>query len=203
MDVAGSSESHSAPLGPLTAGPNTTPSAAVEADPLARARQTREAEAQALRAEQSEIRQLAKRDREVRAHELAHAAVGGPYASNPVYQYTQGPNGVRYATSGHVKVDVSPIPGDPAATLEKMQTVARAALAPAQPSAADRAIAAQANQQATQARAELAALQAESRAQALEEGAQRSGEGRGDHLSTGARRPPVGSVSGGVIDLLV
>ena len=112
--------------------------------------------AQLLQYEFREVQKLVARDREVRAHEQAHAAVGGAYASHPHYQYVKGPNGVRYATSGHVNIDVSPVPGDPKATLDKMQTVARAAMAPAQPSAQDRAVAAQATQQAAVARAELA-----------------------------------------------
>ena len=106
--------------------------------------------------DQAQIRELSARDREVRAHEQAHASVGGPHAGHPSYSYTRGPNGVRYAQGGQVSIDISPVAGDPQATLEKMQTVARAALAPAQPSAQDRAVAAKANQQAAQARAELA-----------------------------------------------
>ena len=106
--------------------------------------------------QQREIQVLAARDREARAHEQAHAAVGGVYAGHPQYQFTQGPNGVRYAHSGHVKINVAPVADDPQATLEKMQTVARAALAPAEPSAQDRSVAAKANRQAAQARAELA-----------------------------------------------
>ncbi len=112
-------------------------------------------ERQELLSEQQNIRQLAARDMEVRAHEQAHAAVGGAHAGAPNYQFTEGPNGVRYAVSGHVNIDVSAVPGDPNATLQKMQTVARAALAPAQPSSADRAVAAKANAQAAQARVEL------------------------------------------------
>ena len=66
-----------------------------------------------LVAEQRQVRALAARDREVRAHEQAHAAVGGQYAGSPHYDYTRGPNGVSYATSGHVNIDISPVPGDP------------------------------------------------------------------------------------------
>lgn len=111
---------------------------------------------QQLLEQQKHVRQLAARDATVRAHEQAHAAVGGAHASTPHYQFNAGPNGVRYAVSGHVNIDVSAVAGDPAATLEKMRTVARAALAPAQPSAADRAVAAKASAQAAEARAELA-----------------------------------------------
>ena len=110
-----------------------------------------------LARDQQVVRKLAPRDREVRAHEQAHASAGGPHASHPHYQYTQGPNGVRYATSGHVNIDVSEVPGDPEATLAKMQTVIRAALAPAQPSPQDRNVAAKAAASAAEARAELSA----------------------------------------------
>ena len=127
---------------------------------------------QLLQHEFREVQKLVARDREVRAHEQAHAAVGGAYASHPHYQYVKGPNGVRYATSGHVNIDVSPVPGDPKATLDKMQTVARAAMAPAQPSAQDRAVAAQARQQAVIARAELAQLNSSEQQQTLAAGAQ-------------------------------
>ena len=109
-----------------------------------------------LQQQTAEVRKLAQRDREVRAHEQAHAAVGGKYASHPHYDYEKGPNGVSYAVSGHVNIDVSEVPGDAEATLQKMQQVHRAALAPANPSAADRAVAAKASQMAVQARADLA-----------------------------------------------
>lgn len=113
--------------------------------------------------EQSEVRRLASRDREVRAHEQAHAAVGGKYAGAPRYEFERGPNGVNYAVAGSVRIDVSPVAGDPQATLDKMIVVQRAALAPAQPSSADRAIAARAAAQAAEARAELATQRAEQR----------------------------------------
>lgn len=126
---------------------------ASDADPsLAQARQR-----QQLLAEQKQIQTLAQRDREVRAHEQAHAAVGGKYAGAPVYEYTRGPNGRNYATGGEVSIDIAPVKGDPEATLEKAQVVRRAALAPAEPSSQDRAVAARASQMAAEARAEIAA----------------------------------------------
>ena len=126
-------------------------------------------ETQQLRQEQLEIAELASRDREVRAHEQAHAAVGGAYAGAPTYTYSRGPDGKRYAIGGEVSIDSSPIPNDPEATLRKMELVQRAALAPAEPSAQDRRVAAQAAAQATQARAELAQLRREEATSATEE----------------------------------
>ncbi len=114
--------------------------------------------------ESRQIQNLAARDREVRNHEQAHAAVGGRYAGPPSFTYTRGPDGQAYATSGEVSIDVSPIPNDPEATLRKMELVQRAALAPAEPSAQDLRVAAQAQALAAQARAELNQLQREQQA---------------------------------------
>jgi len=105
--------------------------------------------------EKRQVAELKKRDREVRAHEQAHRAAGGAYTGSASYTYQTGPDGKRYATSGEVPIDASPVPGDPKATIAKMQQVRRAALAPAQPSAQDRRVAAQASQIEREARAEL------------------------------------------------
>lgn len=105
--------------------------------------------------EQQEIRELAARDREVRSHEQAHAAVGGKYAGSPVYEFVRGPDGVSYAVGGEVSIDTSPIPGDPEATIAKAQQIRRAANAPAEPSPQDRRVAAEASLMEADARAEL------------------------------------------------
>lgn len=114
---------------------------------------------QQQRLEQLEIAKLVSRDQEVRTHEQAHAAVGGRYAGAPSYTYERGPDGKRYAVGGEVGIDTSPIPSDPEATLRKMEVVIRAALAPAEPSAQDRQVAAQAQAQMAEARAQLAQQQ--------------------------------------------
>lgn len=109
-----------------------------------------------LEQEQQQIKELKARDTEVRTHEQAHAAVGGQYAGSPSYEYQRGPDGTNYAVGGEVPIDVGVINGDPQATIDKMQTVRAAALAPAEPSGADRAIAADATQKMAAAQAELA-----------------------------------------------
>ena len=101
------------------------------------------------------LNQLKQRDREVKAHEQAHAAVGGQYAGSPSYEYERGSDGNNYAVAGEVPIDISEVPNDPQATIEKMQQVRAAALAPQEPSGADRAIAAEANQKMSEARADL------------------------------------------------
>lgn len=112
-------------------------------------------------AEQQELRELQARDQEVRAHEQAHATVGGRYAGSPSYEYQQGPDGQRYAVGGEVQIDLAPVANDPQATIQKMQQVKAAALAPAEPSSADRSIAAEATNRLLQAQAALIAEQSE------------------------------------------
>lgn len=108
-------------------------------------------------AEMEEVQTLKQRDREVRTHEMAHAAAAGGLAiGGPSYQYTTGPDGKRYATSGEVQIDTSVVKGDPDATVRKMQRVRAAALAPARPSAQDRRVAADASAKGLAARAEAA-----------------------------------------------
>lgn len=105
-------------------------------------------------AEQQELRELKKRDRDVKQHELAHASAGGQLSGAPSYQFVTGPDGVRYAISGEVPIKLI-TDSDPKKTLENMQQVQRAALAPAEPSFQDRKVASQAARIALQARAQL------------------------------------------------
>ena len=108
-----------------------------------------------------EVETLEARDREVRAHEQAHKAAAGPYGGAIHYDYQTGPDAKRYAVGGHVPIDMSDVPGDPAATARKMQTVRRAALAPADPSSQDRKVAAEASQRESEARREASRQRSE------------------------------------------
>jgi hypothetical protein len=111
-------------------------------------------------AEEKMVRQLRERDREVKNHEMAHLANAGQYArGGPTYSYQQGPDGRRYAVGGEVPIDLSQ-EKTPEQTLQKMRAVRRAALAPTEPSAADRSIAATAAALESQARHELRGEQA-------------------------------------------
>ncbi|HHQ4748979.1 TPA: putative metalloprotease CJM1_0395 family protein [Aeromonas veronii] len=109
--------------------------------------------------QEQQVQDLVERDKEVRTHEQAHQSAGGEYASSPTYQFTQGPDGKRYATGGEVQIDTSVVPGDPAATIAKMQQIRSAALAPAEPSAQDLAVARSATASEAKARKELMAEQ--------------------------------------------
>lgn len=125
-------------------------------------RPDRQAAGELSEEEQRVVRELQARDREVRAHEQAHKSVGGQYAGAISYDFQQGPDGRNYAVGGSVPIDVA-AEDTPEETIAKMEIVIRAALAPAEPSAADRAIAAAANARLTQARADLAQQRAEER----------------------------------------
>lgn len=124
------------------------------ANPTATASPDSERQRELDEAQLAEIRELVARDREVRAHERAHAAAGGQYAGSPVYSFQRGPDGVSYAVGGEVSIDTSK-EATPEATLNKAEVIRRAALAPAEPSPQDRRVAADAAQMATEARVEI------------------------------------------------
>lgn len=106
--------------------------------------------------ETKEVEKLKARDREVRAHEMAHlAAAGGLANSGASFTYERGPDGVSYAIGGEVKIDTSK-GSSPEDTMRRAQIIRAAALAPAEPSGQDRAVAAKAAQMEADARSELA-----------------------------------------------
>ncbi|MCL1967762.1 MAG: hypothetical protein FWF67_07750 [Fibromonadales bacterium] len=94
--------------------------------------------------DQRKVDELEKIDKKVHVHEQAHLNAAGGYAKGGAnYDYVTGPDGKRYANSGHVNIDTSP-EKTPEATIRKADIVRKAALAPADPSPADRQIAADA-----------------------------------------------------------
>ncbi len=131
--------------------------------------------------ELQELFRLKKRDQEVKQHEMAHIAAGGPYVRGGAhFEYKTGPDGRRYAVAGEVSIDTSE-EKDPRATLEKMRTVQRAALAPAHPSQQDRRVAAQAAAKAIQAMVEIMKEAEENKVRqgANQPGERGTGENRG------------------------
>ncbi len=117
-------------------------------------------------AARKQIESLKQRDREVRAHEAAHLAAAGQYATSGArYTYQRGPDGRNYAVGGSVGIDVS-AEADPELTIRKADQIKRAALAPAEPSAQDRSVAASAVSLKQQAQKELVQIKAEERAEA-------------------------------------
>lgn len=106
--------------------------------------------------EQAEIQRLKERDAEVKKHEEAHKqAASGIFTVGPKYSYEVGPDGKRYAVSGDVQIDIAEVSGNPEATIKKAQQIRRAALAPAEPSAQDKIIAAKATQMELKAKNEI------------------------------------------------
>lgn len=105
--------------------------------------------------EQKQTQDLERIDRHVRAHEAAHQGAAGGLARGKSFTYQQGPDGKQYAVAGEVQIDMSAVPGDPRATIAKMQRVRTAALSPSDPSSQDRQVAVQAARTEAQARTEL------------------------------------------------
>ena len=106
--------------------------------------------------DQEIVAELKRRDTEVRRHEQAHSSAAGSYSGPPSFEYERGPDGRLYAVGGEVKIDARPV-NDPEATIRRMDIGIRAARAPANPSAQDHAVAAQAKQARQQAIAEVRA----------------------------------------------
>lgn len=108
--------------------------------------------------EKQEVNELKIIDRKVRAHEQAHMAAGGNLVNGGAsFEYETGPDGKRYAVGGEVSIDTGEVEGDPRATIVKAGQIRRAALAPADPSGQDRAVAAEAATMAFRAQMELMA----------------------------------------------
>lgn len=93
----------------------------------------------------------------MRAHEAAHKNAAGSHArGNAQFEFETGPDARRYAVGGEVAIDTAKVDGDPQATIQKAQTIRRAATAPAEPSGQDFAVAAKATRMESEARRELA-----------------------------------------------
>jgi hypothetical protein len=110
--------------------------------------------------EQAQIAALRKRDADVRAHERAHQMAAGGLAGGATYTYQRGPDGQLYAVGGEVQITVGP-GRTPEETLQRARTVRSAALAPAEPSGPDRAVAAAAASMEAQALQEINARDSE------------------------------------------
>ena len=103
----------------------------------------------------AEIKQLELTEQEVMIHEQAHKAVGGSVTGAITYTHTEGPDGKRYINGGEVSINTKE-GSTPEETLEILEKVKAAALAPAEPSPQDLRVAASATAQIQQTRAEIA-----------------------------------------------
>jgi hypothetical protein len=139
--------------------PDNTDPLAADAD-RRKGRERQAAAGELTEEEVKDVRELAAIDREVRAHEAAHAAVGGNLAGSPSFRFISGPDGQQYAVGGEVPISLEVTPDDPATTLRNAQQVQAAALAPAKPSAQDLQVAASAAQLIVESQLQLAAQRA-------------------------------------------
>ncbi len=126
--------------------------------------------------EEAVVAELRRRDAEVRAHEAAHAGAAGSLGGGATYDFQTGPDGRSYAVGGEVSVQMDS-GGTPEEALRNAAQVRAAALAPAEPSGQDRAVASQAAAIEAAARAQIAARNTSPKAE-------RTGE------ATPGERPP-------------
>lgn len=104
--------------------------------------------------EQLQVDKLQARDTEVRAHESAHQAAGGGMTGAASFTYQQGPDGKMYAIGGEVSITFK-TGATPEETIANAQQVIAAAMAPADPSPQDHAVAANAHLMLMKAQQEL------------------------------------------------
>lgn len=111
--------------------------------------------------QKQQLAELEARDAEVKTHEAAHkAAAAGLNASAPSYDYETGPDGKRYAVGGEVNISFTQS-SNPEENITNAERMKAAALAPAEPSAQDRAVASDASRIIMMAKQELRQQQTE------------------------------------------
>lgn len=86
------------------------------------------------------VQDLRSRDAEVKTHEAAHQAAGGGMTGAASYTYQQGPDGKMYAIGGEVSISI-PSGSTPQESMRNAQQAIAAAMAPADPSGQDFAVA--------------------------------------------------------------
>ncbi|ACO03888.1 MAG TPA: protein-glutamate O-methyltransferase [Persephonella sp.] len=107
------------------------------------------------------INQLKITEQKVKAHETAHKVAGGDLTGPVRYKYTKGPDGKLYITGGEVPIRIKE-GKTPEETIQIARKIRKAALAPSDPSAQDRAVASKASILEMKARIELSKYQDES-----------------------------------------
>ena len=100
----------------------------------------KESAQQLTQTEQLQVNKLQARDTEVKAHEAAHQGAGGGLAGGASFTYQQGPDGKMYAIGGEVPISFKE-GNTPSETKRIAQQVIAAAMAPANPSPQDFAVA--------------------------------------------------------------
>jgi CRISPR/Cas system-associated exonuclease Cas4 (RecB family) len=101
------------------------------------------------------VKELQARDSEVKAHEAAHQAAGGGMTGAASFSYQQGPDGRMYAIGGEVSISIKG-GSSPQEVITNARQVQAAAMAPANPSGQDFAVATSAKMMEMKAQQELA-----------------------------------------------
>jgi hypothetical protein len=104
--------------------------------------------------EKTVVKDLQARDSEVRAHEAAHQAAGGGMTGGASYTYEKGPDGRMYAIGGEVSISTKG-GSTPQEAIANARQVEAAAMAPANPSGQDFAVASSAKIMEMKAQQEL------------------------------------------------
>lgn len=139
--------------------------------------------------QQKVVTELKQIDQQVRDHEAAHMAAGGTLVRGGVsYDYQTGPDGKRYAVGGEVQIDTTPVEDDPKATMLKAERIKSAALAPADPSSQDLAVAAAATQMQMQAQQELTQQSMQNLQDSSKKGQQSASNGETQAMSSTAHK---------------
>jgi len=107
------------------------------------------------------IQKLRMTEQKVKAHEMAHKTAGGELTGPVHYKYQKGPDGRLYIVGGEVPIKIKE-GKTPEETIEIARKIKRAALAPADPSPQDRAVAAKASVLEMKAKIELLKQRSES-----------------------------------------
>jgi len=94
---------------------------------------------------QREVARLQQVEQSIRSHEQAHKSAGGGFAGGASFIYARGPDGRMYVSGGEVSIQ-APEGKTPEETIQNMEIVRRAALAPPDPSGQDLSVAAAAAQ---------------------------------------------------------
>jgi hypothetical protein len=106
--------------------------------------------------EKEQLKRLKERDQEVRAHESAHkAAAGSSVVQGPSFTHQVGPDGKPYAIGGEVKIALRGDSSNPEKAAAEAERLRAAALAPAESSSQDAAVAGAAAQISAEAAAQI------------------------------------------------
>ena len=105
--------------------------------------------------EEQQVQKLQARDTEVRAHESAHQAAGAGMTGAASFSYQQGPDGKMYAIGGEVSISMKS-GSTPEETIANARKIVAAAMAPANPSPQDHAVASSARVMEMKAQQQLA-----------------------------------------------